>query len=98
VNRWRPETLWIERGEEDSALARRVRARLPDTPVRTTDDTSVAEPRESFAEGKRRLVIKRHRGTFMQHCPAGTTGLVCCNGDFVELDTAWKIRKIPRRE
>lgn len=79
MNRWRPETLWIERGEEDSALARRVRARLPDTPVRTADDTSVAEPRESFAEGKRRLVIKRHRGTFMQHCPAGTTGLVCCN-------------------
>ena len=66
-------------GEEDSALARRVRARLPDTPAHIIDDTGAAEPRESFDEGKRRLVIKRHRGTFLQHCPAGTTGLVCCN-------------------
>jgi spore photoproduct lyase len=79
VNRWKFESLWIERGEEDSALARRVRARLPDTPAYVTDDIDVAEPRQSFAAGKRRLVIKRHRGTFLEHCPAGTTGLVCCN-------------------
>jgi spore photoproduct lyase len=76
---WVPESVWIERAEEDSALARRVRARLPDTPAYVIDDTDAAEPRESFAEGKLRLVIKRHRGTFLQHCPAGTTGLVCCN-------------------
>jgi len=79
VNRWRPDTLWVEPGEEDSALAQRVRARLPDTPVRIIDDTGAAEPRESFDEGKRRLVLKRHRGTFLQNCPAGTTGLVCCD-------------------
>lgn len=79
MTRWQPETLWIEHGERDSPLARRVRARLPDTPVRFVKDSSAAEPRGSFDEGKRRLVIKRHRGTFMQHCPAGTAGLVCCN-------------------
>ena len=32
-----------------------------------------------FASGKRRLVLQRHHGTFLQHCPAGTTGMVCCN-------------------
>jgi spore photoproduct lyase len=77
--RWVPDAVWIERGEEDSALARRVLARLPNTAVHVMDDTSEAEPGEDFAAGKRRLVIKRHRGTFMQYCPAGTTGLVCCN-------------------
>lgn len=76
---WIPKTLWIERGEEDSSLARRVRARLPETPVHVIDDTSAAEPGENFDAGKRRLIIKRNRGTFMQYCPAGTTGLVCCN-------------------
>jgi spore photoproduct lyase len=24
-------------------------------------------------------VLQRHRGSFLQHCPAGTTGMVCCN-------------------
>lgn len=79
MSRWQPTTLWIERGEEDSPLARRVRARLPDTPVRTVDDTTALEPAEGFGAGKRRLVLRRQRGSFLQHCPAGTTGMVCCN-------------------
>lgn len=79
MTRWLPSALWIERGEEDSDLARRLRERLPDVPVRIVDDLNTAEPAGDFAEGKRRLVVKRHRGTFLQHCPAGTPGLVCCN-------------------
>ncbi|MFQ5667634.1 MAG: radical SAM protein [Candidatus Binatia bacterium] len=75
---WTPSTVWIERGEEESALARRVRTRLPGIPVRIVEDTSAAEPAR-FADGKRRLVLQRHRGTFLQHCPAGTAGMVCCN-------------------
>ena len=75
---WVPDAVWIERGEDDSALARRVRARLPATPAHVVDDLGVAEPGD-FASGKRRLVLQRHRGTFLQHCPAGTTGMVCCN-------------------
>ena len=75
---WRPDSIWVERGEEPSALAQRVRARLPEVPVQTTDDLRAVDP-GSFDEGKRRLVVQRHRGTFLQHCPAGTTGMVCCN-------------------
>jgi spore photoproduct lyase len=77
--RWTPGTLWIEHGEADSALACRVRTRLPKVPVRMVANASEAEPAGNFSEGKRRLLIKRHRGTFLQHCPAGTPGLVCCN-------------------
>ncbi len=76
--RWRPESIWIEHGEEESDLARRVRTRLPEVAVEITGDLRAAEP-SSFAGGKRRLVIQRYRGAFVQHCPAGTTGMVCCN-------------------
>ena len=75
---WTPDRVWIERGEEDSSIARRVRARLPHTPIVTADDARAADA-ERFADGKRRLVLQRHRGGFLRHCPAGTTGLVCCN-------------------
>lgn len=75
---WTPDEVWIERSEADSAVARRVRERLPDLPTHVVDDPSSANPYE-FAAGKRRLVVQRHRGTFLQACPAGTSGLVCCN-------------------
>ena len=75
---WRPEGVWIARGEEATPIARRVVANLPGVPVHVVDDPAVAEPAD-FAVGKRRLVLQRHRGTFLQHCPAGTTGMVCCN-------------------
>ncbi len=79
MTRWIPGTLWIERGEEHSTLAQRVQTRLPGTPLRILDDAGMPDVRGSFYEGKRHLVIKRHRGGFLQHCPAGTAGLVCCN-------------------
>jgi len=76
---WMPRALCIERSEMESSLAQRVRARLPTVPVRIIDETAEAEPAGNFAEGKRRLIVARQRGTFLQHCPAGTPGLVCCN-------------------
>jgi len=75
---WVPEGIWIARGEEETRVARRVRASLPDVPVHIVDDPATAEP-SGFAQGKRRLILQRHGGTFLQHCPAGTTGMVCCN-------------------
>jgi hypothetical protein len=77
VKRFVPEAVWIERGEADTAVARAVQARFPGRvelfdgrpPVHVT----------SVREGKRALVLQRHRGSFLRHCPAGTSGLVCCN-------------------
>lgn len=77
--RWAPTSVYIERDEDDSPLAHRVRARLPDTPVHVIDDLRGAEATDGFSAGKRRLIVQRHRGTFLQHCPAGMTGMVCCN-------------------
>lgn len=75
---FRPERIYVERGEERTPLVRTVLDRLPDVPVRITAHPEEAEP-EDFAAGKRILVLRRHRGTFLHACPAGTTGLVCCN-------------------
>lgn len=80
---WVPDALWIEAGEDESALARRVRQRLPGVPVHIAEHTRLAEPPAGDAvgsvAGKRRLLLQRHRGSFLHHCPAGTTGMVCCN-------------------
>jgi spore photoproduct lyase len=32
-----------------------------------------------FAAAKRRLVLAPRRGSFLEHCPAGTRGVACCN-------------------
>lgn len=72
------DALWIERSEADTPMARRVRERLPDVPLHWFDAGDAVEP-ATLAEGKRRLIVQRHRGGFLQHCPAGTTGMVCCN-------------------
>ncbi|GIW41109.1 MAG: hypothetical protein KatS3mg076_1686 [Candidatus Binatia bacterium] len=76
------EELWVQRGEEGTRIARAVRRHLPWLEPRVFDDPSEAEPTpgpDAFGRGKRRLVLLRHRGSFLEHCPAGTGGLVCCN-------------------
>lgn len=75
---WRPSSVWVEREVADSPLAGRVREQLPEVPWYVVGGIQEAEC-EDFEEGKRRLVIARRRGSFLQHCPAGTPGLVCCN-------------------
>jgi len=74
--------LFIERGEEETPMARNVIAALPHLQPRIVEDPLAAEPppgANRFSSGKRRLVLARHRGRFLEHCPAGTSGLVCCN-------------------
>ncbi len=78
MRQWRPEQIWISPGEEATPIARRVRAALPDVP-RVTAEVGESSAADRFSAGKRRLVLQRHRGSWLQHCPAGTAGLVCCN-------------------
>jgi spore photoproduct lyase len=81
MRRYRPEEILVERGEEDSPLVRRARERLPDVPVRLVEGyaRSVEGGGGDFGRAKRRLFFTRQKGSFLEHCSAGTTGLVCCN-------------------
>jgi spore photoproduct lyase len=81
---YRPNEIFVEEGEENSPVVRRVLARLPDVPARVVDkgwEQKLSAQREfdPFALGKRRLFFTRQRSPFLEHCPAGTPGLVCCN-------------------
>jgi len=53
-------------------------ARLQNARLHVVKDPRDAE-RCSPAAGKRRLVLRRRHGSFLDACPAGTAGLVCCN-------------------
>lgn len=77
MTRFAPQAVWIERSEIDSPIARAVQARWAG-PIELFSGTP-PRPARSVREGKRVLVLQRHRGTFLRHCPAGTAGLVCCN-------------------
>src|SRR6266576_3696271 len=76
-----PEEIFIERGAEDTAIADRCRERLPDLPITVIDDRRelAARFRSDFAASKRVLLLARRKGAFLEHCPAGTRGLACCN-------------------
>lgn len=86
---YQPSEILIEQGEEDTPVVQRVLTRLPHVPVRLVEkdwerktlvrtNQATSEP-EPFATGKRRMLFTRQRSTFLEHCPAGTSGLVCCN-------------------
>lgn len=84
MKRYQPEEILIERGEENAPVVRRTLDRLPETPVRIVEpgwerEVSPRDEADPFAAGKRRLLFTRQRSTFLEHCPAGTPGLVCCN-------------------
>jgi len=81
---YQPSEILIEHGEENAPVVQRVLSRLPHVPVHIVEKewerrTSIPSEREPFAAGKRRLFFTRQRSTFLEHCPAGTPGLVCCN-------------------
>src|ERR1043165_9632033 len=80
---YQPSEILIERGEENAPVVRRALARAPYAPVRIVEPgwerETPSHTDDSFGAGKRRLLFTRQRSTFLQHCPAGTPGLVCCN-------------------
>src|SRR5262245_56391705 len=81
---YQPEEILIERGEENTAVVQRTLARASHVPVRIVEpgwerETVTRDAADLFAAGKRQIFFTRQRGTFLEHCPAGTPGLVCCN-------------------
>jgi DNA repair photolyase len=74
----------IEEGVRTSALARRViSAAPPEVAVSyVADGREAARPlagvADSFAAGKRRMVIMRRRAPFLMACPAGSSEFACC--------------------
>jgi spore photoproduct lyase len=76
--------IYIEDACRESALARRVIARAPSlVPVSFVADgrlaaRPLASVGDSFAAGKRRMVIMRRRSPFLMACPAGSAKFACC--------------------
>jgi spore photoproduct lyase len=78
VSSFTPTEVWIERGQENTALVRNALSRMPQVAARFFEPRQLPSA-QTFEEGKRSLVLQPHRGEFLRHCPAGTAGLVCCN-------------------
>jgi spore photoproduct lyase len=73
-----PDEILIERGCEEAPMTVRCRARAPEVPLTIIDDRRELRGGD-FAAAKRRLLLAPWRGTFLEHCPAGTRGIACCN-------------------
>lgn len=81
---YQPSEILIEHGEENSAVVQRVLACISHVPVHLVEPGwerkgTLRDDDDAFGTGKRRLYFTRQRSTFLEHCPAGTPGLVCCN-------------------
>jgi spore photoproduct lyase len=76
--------VFVEDEFRDSAIARRVLARLPShVPVEyVSDGRAAAMPdrtqADPFAAGKRRLILMRRRSPFLMACPAASAEFACC--------------------
>ena len=83
--KYEPTEILIERGEENASVVLRALAKLPEVPVQIVEkdweqgEALHVQAEDAFGEGKRRLFFTRQRSQFLEHCPAGTPGLVCCN-------------------
>ena len=85
------DAVYVEAAMSASALARRVIAALPGAvPVYTVADGRIAAradrgAADSFAAGKRRMVIMRRRTRFLMGCPAASNEFACCGYLVMEL-------------
>ena len=82
MQHYQPQEILIERGEENAPVVRRALQRLSHLPVRSVEPGHRTPPDglpDPFAAGKKSLLFTRNRSRFLEHCPAGTPGLVCCN-------------------
>src|SRR5688572_17012483 len=81
--KFEPEEILIERDCESTAMVRRLKAALPQVPVKVVDHGReqvifAAPPEADFAAAKKRLYVAKHKGDFLKKCP-GSDGQVCCN-------------------
>lgn len=78
------DTILVENGCRETPLAKRVLARAGSiAPVHFIEDGRIAarpvgDAADSFAAGKRRMVVMRRRSPFLMACPAGSAQFVCC--------------------
>ncbi len=79
MKRFVPDALWIEAGARDTVLGRTTLERWGERPLLEFEAGRLPTPPGGVRDHKRTLVLQRHRGHFLRHCPAGTAGLVCCN-------------------
>lgn len=89
MRHYKPERIFIERDVADTPIVANVRRNAPSVPVETIESADELLERArrwtpSIAQGKRVLVLARHRGRFFKPCPAGTTKEgaapnACCN-------------------
>lgn len=88
MNSYRPHRIFVEESVAGSPITTNVLGQLPQAPVELIDSTegllSTARRRSySFSQGKRSLVLARHRGRFFKSCPASQTRgehrNVCCD-------------------
>ncbi len=85
------DAVYVEAATRTGALARRVIAALPPgVPVHEVADGRAAARAlpgvaDSFAAGKRRMVIMRRRARFLMGCPAAANEFACCGYLVMEL-------------
>jgi spore photoproduct lyase len=80
------DSVFIEHGCADSALATRLLRALPrEVPVTHVGDNETREAArpasgviDPFGAGKRRLLISRRKTPFLMPCPAGSSKFACC--------------------
>jgi spore photoproduct lyase len=81
--KYQPEEILIERDCESTAMVRRIKAALPQVPLKVIDHGSkevsiAASTSADFGAAKKRLYVAKHKGDFLKKCP-GSDGQVCCN-------------------
>lgn len=84
-----PKRIYVTEDAAQDPLTKRVLSRLPDREVVKLSERKdpISELKhhqpglsesERFTQGKRELLLTRHRGGWLEHCP-GTSEHVCCN-------------------
>ncbi|MBI4527665.1 MAG: radical SAM protein [Deltaproteobacteria bacterium] len=83
MREFKPLEIIVERGSEESPAFKNLWRAFPEVPFVLVEPERVAgflfsSFDDPLGEGKKRLVLMRHKGEFLKKCP-GSDGQVCCN-------------------